>query len=320
MTKLKYFLLLIVLLNASSCCVKARDYVTESKNLIGELILHVESLNKEYLKNPELSKDVFNKDLSFAAETSDILVRQGIKLPNIYYTKIDHYKTLSATNIKAPNFEPFYSKLKDSEEWKHTNKEIIGPSFKDKKEWLSFWEIYITIYYQIDNTNYSDWLNWMVKRADILPPSKLDSVVMFYLTDRAVKPKKAERSKWEKLLKAKNPVYRLFALKNADEFLDEKEMILSCKNALEEYSHIFHKVALDHLNKIKSDSAYRAVFEYIKQKENDGTCLSYVNTYKYSDRILKSLEKYKKTEDVKLKTDQSNKENNAEKKSKKDLW
>ena len=109
------------------------------------------------------------------------------------------------------------------------------------------------------------WLpRWLAARADSVPPTRLDGLVYFHMTDCVYHRCQREfwassRDSWRQMHSGRNPVSRLIAVDQMHRWAEGWEELLTVTDqALCEQNSLFHMKALHHLGSALTRSEYEA--------------------------------------------------------------
>jgi hypothetical protein len=122
-------------------------------------------------------------------------------------------------------------------------------------------------------------VDWLATRSSHLPPNSADLLVAVALDscewDRRCEHFWAATSEnWRRMLRAKNPIYRLAALENLSRFeTDSSRRIEACDAALRETNTVFQFWALEDLQQIRGPASAKTIEAFINRAPhtNDGT-------------------------------------------------
>ena len=122
-------------------------------------------------------------------------------------------------------------------------------------------------------------VDWLTARSSNLPPNSADLLVAVALGSsewdrRSEHFWEETRENWRRMLKARNPVYRLTALGNLSRFeTNSLRMIEVCDAALHETNSIFQFCALEVLPQVRGPASAKTIEDFINRAPhtNDGT-------------------------------------------------
>ena len=139
----------------------------------------------------------------------------------------------------------------------------------------------IFLYASIEQLSYqqnSSLIQWLASRSTAVPATRCDKIILASLpTDFHGFSESfwdASRGFWKLLLTAKNPIYRLIALRNVRSFEPDISLVLlAYKNGLNEYNTLLQNAAFEGLKSIGTAQARELLQSFLNlgKLANDGT-------------------------------------------------
>jgi len=124
-----------------------------------------------------------------------------------------------------------------------------------------------------------EFMDWLESRSRHLPPNAADLLVAVALDScewdrRGEEFWNVNRNKWRRMLRARNPVYRLTAIENLNRFeTNSLRKIEACDAALRETNTIFQFWALEVLQEVRGPAGAKTIEDFMSRapRTNDGT-------------------------------------------------
>jgi len=123
-----------------------------------------------------------------------------------------------------------------------------------------------------------DLIPWLAQRSSHIPATRGDKVILASLPEEflglSADSWTASKSSWQTMLTARNPVYRLIALRNASHFETEPASLTAIyRTGLGETNTLLQNAAFQGLNRLGTPAARAALQEFLDQNKpaNDRT-------------------------------------------------